>query len=334
MIICIISLPIQSDLTLTSLLSARVCQAQPTKNPSQLTSEDQKKEANTQAETPTHDQVIARGSFKRGSFEVRRSALLSYIDSAPDISVSEALEALIEIELIALDAHSRTFNLLPQVQEDFKRHAIKRYLSEDFEHQFTLESIPMRYVEEAKRSNIGHFRHPALRNAVHLLFAPRNGPNPTSNPPPVTGEQRAILRPIIERVDRDLKEDPPKSIEGFKERLTRYNPWMPQGYTAKFERLRRFSKEGTYVPPFSEACFKVTTPHTMTEVIETRFGFHVAWVTEVIKEKKTSEARINEQVRHRILPEVRGYELGRIITRLQREIDVVVTQPPSLPIVQ
>jgi hypothetical protein len=324
-----VSLPIQSALTFTASSCLNECQAQPTKNSVQLKSQGQKK-----PETPAHDLVIARGTLESGSFEIHQSDLLSYMKSAPDVAPSEALESLIEIELIALDAQSRKFTLLPQVQEDFKRQVIKRYLREDFEHQFTLEAIPIRYIEQAKRSNIGHFRHPALRNAVHLLFAPKNGPNPTSNPPPVTGEQRAILRPIIERVDRDLKADPPKNIEDFKERLTRYTPWMPQGYTAKFERLRRFSKEGTYVPPFSEACFKVTTPHTMTEVIETRFGFHVAWVTEVIKEKKTSEARVNEQVRHRILPEVRGYELGRIITRLQREMDVVVTQPPSLPIVQ
>ena len=92
---------------------------------------------------------------------------------------------------------------------------------------------------------------------------------------------------------------------------------MPQGYIAHFEFLQRFARRGTYVDAFSKACFAVKQAHTLTDVIQTEFGFHVAWVEEVIAAKETSDADIIRQVKQRIVPEVRLLELQKLIQSLK-----------------
>ena len=82
--------------------------------------------------------------------------------------------------------------------------------------------------------------------------------------------------------------------------------------------LKRFSSKGPYVPSFTQACFKITQPHQMTPIIETQYGYHIAWVTEVLAPKDTPSEEIEKEVRRRLLPEIQGFEFKRLFGRLQK----------------
>ena len=127
---------------------------------------------------------------------------------------------------------------------------------------------------------------------------------------------------MIQRVQTDLQTHPPLDVLEFQKRAISYQDWMPEGYEARFEILKRFSTKGQYVPSFTEACFKIKKPNQMTSIIETQYGYHIAWVTEVLPPKTTSDEEIEKEVRRRLVPEIQGVEFKRIFSRLQREYPV------------
>jgi hypothetical protein len=127
---------------------------------------------------------------------------------------------------------------------------------------------------------------------------------------------------LIQRIQDDLNTHPPHDVLAFQKRALLYQEWMPKEYEARFEVLKRFSSKGPYVPSFTEACFKITQPHTLTPIIETQYGYHIAWVTEVIKPKDTPDQDIEKEVRRRLLPEIQGFEFKRLFGRLQKQYPI------------
>jgi hypothetical protein len=166
------------------------------------------------------------------------------------------------------------------------------------------------------------FRHPELRRAVHLLIKPV-----TSSNTEMTKTQAEVLRPIVKRVESDLKQRPIASADELKSRVEHYQAWVPKNYEVIFENLGRFALEGRFHRGFSEACFHVTAPRTLTESIETPFGFHFVWIQEIIASLDTPDEDIEAEVKKRLLPAIRKHEWKIFTYEISKDVEVKVTVP-------
>ena len=232
------------------------------------------------------------------------------------------LDALIELKLLSVRAKELAYDQSSQALYVRAQAAVRHLLRDDFERQFQQDNLPQRYIDNAKRKNMGIFRHPELRRAVHLLIKPV-----TSSSIEMTKTQAEVLRPIVKRVESDLKQRLITNAEELKSRVDHYQAWVPKDYEVIFENLGRFALEGRFHSGFSEACFQVKTPRTLTEPIETPFGFHFVWIQEVIAPLDTPDADIEAEVKKRLLPAVRKHEWKIFTYEISKDVEVKLTIP-------
>jgi hypothetical protein len=272
-------------------------------------------------QTLDDQQIIARGTYKDQSFIITRTLLDSVLASqrrvGTFVSIQTTLDELIETEILKIEAEDQHLQAHPQVRLAQKQVLVQTIINREIKTKIKPDRIADHYVNQATQSNLGLFRHPALRRASHVIVKPKR-----DTKDPITQVDQAILLPLIQRIQDDLNTHPPHDVLAFQKRALLYQEWMPKEYEARFEVLKRFSSKGPYVPSFTEACFKITQPHTLTPIIETQYGYHIAWVTEVIKPKDTPDQDIEKEVRRRLLPEIQGFEFKRLFGRLQKQYPI------------
>ena len=227
------------------------------------------------------------------------------------------LDALIELKLLSVRAKELAYDRSSQALYVRAQAAVRHLLIDDFERKFQQDNLPQRYIDNAKRKNMGIFRHPELRRAVHLLIKPV-----TSSISEMTKTQAEVLRPIVKRVESDLKQRPITSADELKSRVDHYQAWIPKDYEVIFENLGRFALEGRFHRGFSEECFHVKTPRTLTEPIETPFGFHFVWIQEIIAPLDTSDEDIEAEVKKRLLPAIRKHEWKIFTYEISKDVEV------------
>ncbi len=226
-------------------------------------------------------------------------------------SIENTLEQVIQLSLLQAEAERQGLGQHPKALDERDRVAVKHFISVGFEQKYRLDNLPQQYVEQSKQRNIGHFRHPELRQGVHILV------KPTSEDRSLMNEQQAqALQAVVKRIKDDLNNDPVVLASELHKRMSRYQAWMDQGYEVIFENLGRFSATGPFIMSFNEACFKVHEAPKLIGPIQTPFGFHFTLIEAIIPPLDTPDAKIEEEVRKRILPEVRAYEWRKLITTL------------------
>ena len=242
-------------------------------------------------------------------------------------SLEQSLEQLIQLSLLQSEAERQGLSQHPQALDERDRVAVKHFISEDFEQKYSLDNLPQQYVEQSKRQNMGRFRHPELRQGVHILV------KPTSEDRSLMDEKQAqALQSVVNRIRDDLYREPLTQANELQKRVQRYQAWLADGYEVIFENLGRFSATGPFIMSFSEACFKVEEAPKLIGPIKTPFGFHFTLIEAIIPPLDTPEDKIDEEVRRRILPEVRGYEWRKLITSLfQASENQIINQSSAGP---
>jgi hypothetical protein len=232
----------------------------------------------------------------------------------PSQNLSQTLTDLIELNLLSEEARRLGYDQHPAALDERARRAVEHFVINDFHETHRLETLPPQFIEQSTQKNIGLFKHPELRRGTHLLIKPMG-----SEKTPMTEEQEETLKPVIDRARADLIAAPIHSSAELEERLKRYQPWLPEGYEVIFEDLGRFSRHGPFIPSFNEACFAIDEAQRLVGPTLTPFGFHFIWIEEVIPPLVTSDEEIEEIVRRRLLPEVRGFEWRKLLTRLFKQ---------------
>ena len=229
-------------------------------------------------------------------------------------SIERSLDQLIQLSLLQSEAKLQGLAQHPKALDERDRMAVKEYISRGFEQQYRLENLPQQYIDQSKRQNMGRFRHPELRQGVHILV------KPTSEDRSLMDEQQAqALQSVVGRIQDDLQRNPVSLAGELQKRIKRYQAWLADGYEVIFENLGRFSATGPFIMSFNEACFKVHEAPKLIGPIKTPFGFHFTLIEAIIPPLDTPDYEIDQEVRRRILPEVRGYEWRKLITGLLQE---------------
>ena len=230
--------------------------------------------------------------------------------------IHTTLNQLIELMILGQEAKRLHFDQHPHVIDLRDRTALKKLITDDFEQKYRLDNLPLKYIEQSTRQNLGRFRHPELRQGAHILIKPVN-----SERHPMTKDQERKLAPIIDRIQTDLDTDPIHNAEQLQSRVNRYRPWLETGYEAIFESLGRFSRQGPFIQSFTKVCFDIDQAPQLIGPITTPFGFHFTWIEKIIPPMDTPDHEIEAEVRRRILPEVRGYEWRKLISMLFQTLE-------------
>ena len=107
------------------------------------------------------------------------------------------------------------------------------------------------------------------------------------------------------------------TLEHFRGRVAARKAEAEQaGLMLDVQELGRFARKGAYVKAFTDPTFAVETANTATGAFQTQFGWHVAFVTGITPAQDQSCADASEEIRQRILPEVRKMKLRELTNQL------------------
>ena len=275
--------------------------------------------------SPSTDQVIvATITYPDGTtLDIDQTILLAAHQQAQaNQSLETTLQQVIDLYILEHQAQSQHLDQAPTVKDETARAALRHFIHDEFEKTYRLETLPQTYIDQATKQNIGLFKHPELRKGVHILLKPLH-----SQTTPMTKEQKAILSPFAQKVSDDLAKLPIKNAQDLQKRVQRYQSWLPQNYEVIFENLGRFSRTGPFIPTFYEPCFAQQQVPAIVGPIITPFGIHFAWLEEIIPPLDTPMHEIEQEVKQRILPEVRSYEWRMLLSKLLEQAEQNEHQP-------
>lgn len=260
-----------------------------------------------------HAEPVARVEGPRGAFEISAERLAAYRAEHPERSAREALDDLIEFELLAAEAAAAGVDG-PAVDMAGDRAMVARWLRAAFEPAHTAETIPEDLLRQSYEQNKRFFDHPALRVADHVVITTPGGTRPT-------GALDETARQYAEQIRAALVEAAPADREAFRAAAGPLTAEPPEGLLARAENLGRFAEKGRYAAEFTREAFALAEG-TIGAPFATRFGWHVVRVDEAIPEKRQSFADAEAELRARFAPEARQIGLARLFARL------VDTLPP------
>ncbi len=269
------------------------------------------------------DHVVASARGADGPISITAARLRAYAEHHRDRRPLDLVGELVEFELLAAEARHRGLTDGPEIQAAVDRAMVLRYLVETFEATWSAARIPKEYVEGAFQRNRAFYNHPALRRARHLVITDEAAKLPRDAP----GEHDA--KRLAEALAGSLRQDPPGSVEAFEARAKAFVPRAEAaGLLARVENLGRFPADGRYVPDFTRHVFEISTAGETTDAFRTDFGWHVVYVEEVIPEETNTVDDVEQEIRERIEPEVRAYELRKLTDRLATDLQALVNPEP------
>ena len=261
------------------------------------------------------DHVVARVRSADGAQSIANitaGRLRAYAQSRPDTPPKRLLMDLIDFELLAFEANLDGLDDSPEVLESWRPVMVQRFLRAEFEPQHKAEAIPKVYLRRAYRQNLRFFSRPALRQADHILVTD-NGERPASP------DLDAVAGALAEQIRQDLKADLPKDADDFRARAEGYRAAAQDvGLQLKAESLGTFAKNGRYDQTFSENAFGLTKPGEISKPFATRFGHHIVRLESAMPALDVPFEEAIDELRERVLPDVRRRELSELLERLAK----------------
>lgn len=249
------------------------------------------------------DVIVARATTGSGVIEISAGRLRRYCERHPERSPRDAAEALIEFEVLALEAAARELSRAPAVRRAGSAVAVPLYLKRAFEAEANAAAVPLDFLRKVYERNAGFYHRAELRVADHLLISAPGWVRPTDAALDAAG------RALAERVAAELSTHPPADAAAFRALAERFQPEaVTVGLAIKAENLPAFAEAGQYERDFSAAAFALARPGGVSPLVETRYGFHLIRVDEIMPPVDKSFEAARAEITERMLPEFRAME--------------------------
>jgi hypothetical protein len=219
------------------------------------------------------------------------------------LQARDALNQLIDLELLAGEAARRLAVDAVDVQAAGRRAAVQRLLEEHFDADHRKADIPDQLVKAVYESRKLYFVHPPMRR-VHNLLAIARPPRPGSN-----AEQK-LQQFVVEA--RRLGGDSAAVLALAEQR------------GLKIDRdLRTFTDDRSYLAPWVTAVMNMPARiDAISDVFQTEYGWHAVLLIELIPARNEDLAAAADEVRERIVSDWRRRELDAWIDALVRRYQV------------
>lgn len=241
------------------------------------------------------------------------------------LTAREAVNELIDEELLVQEAERRGLHRDRAVVEAGKQAAVYRLLAETFEKDYTPSNVPDADLRRIyKRESRRWFNRPELRRFGHAyLTRPWSKQNRRWT---LDVEKDRELRRVMQNFARLVAEKRPKSWDAFKALAASFDqgdqPLVVGKSLQSHKDLRR---------PFADALFALSGAGAFSEVIETKPWFHVAFLIEVLPRKSISFAQAREDIRTKLFPHVRKKAFKAWVSKIKQQCSIRV-KPENLPV--
>jgi peptidyl-prolyl cis-trans isomerase C len=235
----------------------------------------------------------------------------------------EALQDLIEFELLAAEAQRRGLHDSREVIQEGKRTSVQQYLAATFEKDFTRSDVPEHELRAAYEKAKAEYVHPELRKSVHILVV-TGDPNAKT---PVDKTLDAQARSIANRV-RDLARSDAKDAASFLELAERVkkelgDPKAPQIRAENLPPTPVTQLEG----PFAEVLFRMT-PNTVSDPVRTRYGWHVIYLESIDRARDLPFKAVRNEILEKIWPDQHSKAFQQFVEDLASGHQIVRNDAP------
>jgi hypothetical protein len=235
------------------------------------------------------------------------------------LSLQEALEILIQTELLAKEAERRGFGDSPEVARARSvelTHAIFRHQITD---KFDLESLDVEQLRKAYQQYQDHFVHGLQRRVVHFLAHTGNNQ--------LDATLALDLAMQVVEATRSAKTE--KEFESLAKAVSDKDEY--RGKT-RVENLSPFEVDNTdFVGPFVKGAFAIPSVGQVSPPVKTTFGWHVIYYSEEIPAKNVSFEDARMELAKKLLPRKKTLEAGALFNSIHEKSDIFVygNMPPN-----
>jgi hypothetical protein len=240
--------------------------------------------------------------------KVSRSNVLAWVDDVPILvedlkhqmgddsthDTSDALQSLIQHELLAQEARRRGLHADPQVERQQRISLANLLILREFEQKFTKKDIPYKLVK-ATRKNSESFHRRAKMIAAKI-------------------REVALARPLTQKefkqIASKMQKDYPKVIIGAEHFNT--------------------PKRGFTVPSFADAAFALKKPGEISPVVRTHYGYHVIYLNRRLPARNRPLSEAEDEIRERIFDQAREQAFMLWIKELEERHKGTVQDSPLL----
>jgi peptidyl-prolyl cis-trans isomerase C len=192
-----------------------------------------------------------------------RASEIAVQAAAAGTSARQALDALIDADLLAHEARRRGLDADPDAQQVAKQELVRRWLSTVYEREYTSANVPDKVVRDAYRASLNIYDHSEYVDVWHILI-PTRGIPPEARP-----AARESAASIAEKARHVADEESFKAL-------------APPG--SRVEQIVT-ARDGWTEKSFSNAAHDLKKPGDTSGVIETTWGYHVIYLRRRIPER-------------------------------------------------
>jgi parvulin-like peptidyl-prolyl isomerase len=228
---------------------------------------------------------------------------------ASGVDARQALDALIDAELVAAAAEKRGLGTAPEVVEAMQQALVRRLLAMTFEREVTPEQLPEEEMQAAYTRNRTRLDHPELIEVRHILA--RTGKQDD------VGRRQALRRRAERVVERA------RAVHGADE-FAALGPALSDPEIALRTETVVTARRGWTVDAFADAVFALPADGAVSGVVETEFGYHVIYRVRRIAEEHISFKAARPKLRELMWPDFQRRAFLRFAEELTGRHEVAV----------
>lgn len=233
-----------------------------------------------------------------------RAADVARQAAAAQVSPREALDQLVEAELLWGEARRRGLERSAEVRDVVAAALARRFLALTFEREVTPETaVTDDDLRKAYQRNAGELDRPEMRQVVHVLVPFDNAAEPEP-------ARKQVLRARAEEVARRAA-----TVRSGAEMMALAPALSDGDITLKAEQIAT-GPVGYTVAQFARPVFELPHEGAVSGVVETRFGFHVIYLERIVPPRHIPLEQVAPELRAGLWPELRKREFARFIDGL------------------
>lgn len=258
----------------------------------------------------------------------------NYWQAHPDLDREEALERVIERELLAAAALERELVDEEAVRTARKRAMVRQLLDDTVEQKVTADDVDEEMLEKAVEGVKAEVGHPVGLRASHfvVMVSPEKKKKASKKQ---VAEWMGQSKEWIDKLRTELPAKP--TVTELMDAEERYDEELPEPLQAHVDLHLAFPAEDTnaaelpdgwnrVVPPFRERAVELARDGrfgALSEPVKTQFGWHVMVVEDVMPAKVADADALREVARWRVLRRQRQIRFGELFEKWATEAHIL-----------